>query len=428
LFFSLFDLPDQLDGLRRSFESSVTEWLNGHSPDFNGVLHAAAAPHASRLAGLSPDVLVSVAEGLRLKTPTDAKETDEGADPIAEPPLRLPAEAPVLGWMWRPPWWCFLLPARWMANWGAQQALRTFSEAMDHYKRVLRDLLVAAGNRWLDEFTIVVEIAIQQRADHIHKMLLTKVARDTFHQIESDLQRVEAMAEQLENGDSAAARADVASTDVPAISPNSLKPCILCRELSTALNSFLATYQYELATNNSRQLSHAECGGFCPLHTWMYEGIASPHGVSAGYPPTLDEVSHRLRSIANSAPATEIAREIARILSHSERCPACRMLENAERHLIMVQAKAIQERLRPALCLPHAGHVLRAVVDDQLAREFVLDRAVVLERIAEDMRLFALKTGAIRSQLAVGDEERAFRRGLQQLVGEKNLAIARRIE
>jgi hypothetical protein len=104
------------------------------------------------------------------------------------------------------------------------------------------------------------------------------------------------------------------------------------------------------------------------------------------------------------------------------------MLDNAEHDLIAAQAKAAHSGSRPSLCLPHAHHVLQAVADEQGARELILDQAAALERIAEDMRLFALKTDAVRHHLTVADEEYAFRRGLKQLVGERNLAMARRVD
>jgi GTP-binding protein EngB required for normal cell division len=428
LFFSLFDVPDELNRLRLSFESSVAEWLKEHSSEFEGVVHNAAAPHANRLAALAPGVLVSAAGDLGLTTPNEIDQAFESADPVAELPLRMPAKGPAFGWGWRPPWWCFLLPARWLANWAAQEALRTFTCAIEQYQSRLRDLVVAAGKRWLDELTTSVETTIRLRADHIHQTLAGQVTREAFRQVESDLRRVEAMTEELRGENGVSGPDNATAIAESGISLNSLKPCALCRGLSTALASFLSRYQYDLATNHDRQLSHAECGGFCPLHTWMYESIASPQGVSAGYAPTLERTSQLLRSAVNLAPAGLFAREVASSLSNSQRCPACRMLDNAEHDLIAAQAWAAHSGSRPSLCLPHAHHVLQGVTDEQAARELILDRAAALERIAEDMRLFALKTDAVRHHLTVADEEYAFRRGLQQLVGERNLAMARRVD
>jgi GTP-binding protein EngB required for normal cell division len=428
LFFSLFEVPDELDRVRLSFESSVAEWLKEHSSEFEAVVHDAAAPHAKRLATLAPGVLVSAAGGLGLTTPNEVDEAFESADPVAELPLRMPAKGPAFDWKWRPPWWCFLLPARWVGNWAAQQALRTFTGASEQYESRLRELVVSAGKRWLDELTMSVESTIRLRADHIHRTLTGQVTRDAFRQVESDLRRVEAMTEELRGGDGVSDPDNAAAIAESGINPNSLKPCVMCRGLSAALASFLSRYQYELATNHDRQLSHAECGGFCPLHTWMYESIASPQGVSAGYAPTLERISQLLRSAVSSAPPTLLAGEVASTLSNPQRCPACRMLDNAEHDLIAVQAMAVRQRQRPSLCLPHAEHVLQAVADEQAAKELILDRAAALERIAEDMRLFALKTDAVRHHLTVEDEEYAFRRGLQQLVGERNLAMSRRVD
>ena len=60
-----------------------------------------------------------------------------------------------------------------------------------------------------------------------------------------------------------------------ALLPNDKAECHRrIRELQSF--QFLSPFQYELSINPKTQRDHAEHGGFCSLHTWQYESIASP--------------------------------------------------------------------------------------------------------------------------------------------------------
>jgi hypothetical protein len=56
------------------------------------------------------------------------------------------------------------------------------------------------------------------------------------------------------------------------------RPCEICEHIQKQSFHFLSQIQYELATNPKAQRDHAEHSGFCSLHTWQYESIASPQG------------------------------------------------------------------------------------------------------------------------------------------------------
>ena len=64
---------------------------------------------------------------------------------------------------------------------------------------------------------------------------------------------------------------------------------------------------HEIAMNPQAQRARTEHGGFCSLHTWQYESIASPQGTCSGYPALLN---HLATSCAEAATA-ELTSEAA---------------------------------------------------------------------------------------------------------------------
>ena len=80
----------------------------------------------------------------------------------------------------------------------------------------------------------------------------------------------------------------------------SIGTCEMCRAVMGKTMRFLARYQYDLSTRPGTQEQHAKDGGFCPLHTWHYEQIASPRGVCTAYPALLNRAAGHLRSFATN--------------------------------------------------------------------------------------------------------------------------------
>jgi hypothetical protein len=76
--------------------------------------------------------------------------------------------------------------------------------------------------------------------------------------------------------------------------------CEVCKAVMGKTMKFLARYQYDLSTQPRSQEHHAGDGGFCPLHTWHYEQIASPRGVCTAYPALLNQLAGRLRYLATN--------------------------------------------------------------------------------------------------------------------------------
>jgi small GTP-binding protein len=197
--------------------------------------------------------------------------------------------------------------------------------------------------------------------------------------------------------------------------------CEVCARVFKDLTEFLRHYQYELSTRPELQQRHAENGGFCPLHTWHYEQITSPHGVCASYPALLARLAEGLRQVAETEPNVRCLDETLPQLH----CPACevrwRAEDNAVQALMARRAKAgaLDRMLLSPLCLPHLRLILARSKDEELSRYLLESEADLLERTAEDMQRYAVRHEALRRALTSAEERNSYLQGLQMLVGHK---------
>jgi GTP-binding protein EngB required for normal cell division len=205
--------------------------------------------------------------------------------------------------------------------------------------------------------------------------------------------------------------------------PGSSRPramaCGICRTVLEAQLSFLSQYQYALSVHAAVQEAHAMADGFCPLHTWHYEQMASPRGVCTGYPALLTRVAERLRAMAADGAGTSYAG--APLLD--PQCPVCHVRWATEDTALsaMLARSGSGPPEHPSLCLPHL-QLLLGRTDDPSSRRCLLDREVALfERVAEDMQRYAIKYDALRRGLASKEEEDAPLRALQLLVGHRSV-------
>ena len=197
--------------------------------------------------------------------------------------------------------------------------------------------------------------------------------------------------------------------------------CEVCAQAFKGLTEFLRHYQYELATRPEVQKNHAERGGFCALHTWHYEQIASPHGVCSSYPALLSRLAESLRRVAQ---LDGTAGEMDRIVPPLQ-CPACEVRwkaeDNAIASLMARRAKAGSLERTPLspLCLPHLRLILARSTDQEFSRYLLECEADLLERTAEDMQRYAVRHEALRRGLTSVEERNSYVQGLQMLVGHK---------
>jgi hypothetical protein len=198
-------------------------------------------------------------------------------------------------------------------------------------------------------------------------------------------------------------------------------PCEMCRGVLHQLLEFFCHYQYDLSTQPRTQEEHARKGGFCPLHTWHYEQVASPRGICTAYPKLLNRVARRIRSLVANEPGTPAKDQ--GFMDNS--CPACRVCRDTEDKLVRATTQRLQANPESSdalvMCLPHLELLLRHVDDVSVRKRLLMREATVIERTAEDMQRYAIKHDALRRHLLSKEENDAPLLALQLLTGHRNV-------
>ena len=100
--------------------------------------------------------------------------------------------------------------------------------------------------------------------------------------------------------DDGSARPEVfASPVVPFANLHQLPSCEICAHIAARLWDFLCGYQYDLGMSPEEQQRFASRAGFCSLHAWEYQAIASHYGTCNGFPILFDRCAAELRAAAS---------------------------------------------------------------------------------------------------------------------------------
>jgi len=207
--------------------------------------------------------------------------------------------------------------------------------------------------------------------------------------------------------------------------PLKARTCPICAAQSQTIFDFFAQYQSKLAKDNDVRQAFVVSKGFCQVHTWQFEQLASPQGISEGYVTFIETVASELRRAAGLTRSQSI-KAIGNFLPDGKTCLACRLLRDdeviqRERLLANISTTDGQEFYRRSLglCLPHLQAILADKPPKKIREFLLLEQARHFEDLSEDMHNFTLKRDAIRSGLLNSNEENAWRRALVQLVGER---------
>jgi small GTP-binding protein len=231
-------------------------------------------------------------------------------------------------------------------------------------------------------------------------------------------------------GDNPSASRSSLPRDAPTKGPTALqlRPCEVCASVSSALWEFQRHFQYEIIVSREARRDLAERGGLCSFHTWQYESNASFQGICEGYSAVLEDWAAWMHAAATDAQADGVAAKLGARLPSEASCVLCRVRAKAESEAIAALARGFAddekralERLS-ALCLPHFAGLLAAIQNTRLARELMQRQATLLDRLAEDMKRYALKRDGVRSTLLNDEEEAASKRGLSLLARARNVA------
>lgn len=211
------------------------------------------------------------------------------------------------------------------------------------------------------------------------------------------------------------------------------RTCPICAVQAQALFAFFAQWQYTLATDTTAQRAFAAERGLCPVHTWQFQEMASPQGISDGYAPLIKALAIEMSRLIERE-VEHVAAHVASLLASTATCAACRLVrevaaEQVEQHLAhLITAEGREDYASSAgFCLPHLQATLAHVEDSidgasgrRAVVEFLLREQVRrLEDLADDLRSYALKRDALRRGLLNQEEGDAWRRALVQLVGER---------
>ena len=211
------------------------------------------------------------------------------------------------------------------------------------------------------------------------------------------------------------------------------RTCPVCAAQGQALFAFFAQWQYTLATDASAQRAFAAEGGLCPVHTWQYQEMASPQGISDGYTPLIERMADELPDLVERG-AEGAATHLASLLADTTRCPACHLVRaTATERATHLLARLTSEAGRAdyasssGLCLPHLqvtlAYMEKSIVGTEernMVTKFLLSEQIRhLEDLADDLRSYTLKRDALRRGLLNQEETNAWRRALVLLVGER---------
>jgi GTP-binding protein EngB required for normal cell division len=209
--------------------------------------------------------------------------------------------------------------------------------------------------------------------------------------------------------------------------------CPICVVQAQALFTFFAQWQYTLAKDASAQRAFATERGLCSVHTWQYQEMASPQGISDGYAPLIETLAIELARLMEYS-VEHVAAPLATLLASTARCAACRLVHEtaAEKVEQLLASLATAEgradyTSSAGLCLPHLQATLAhleysvdGTIEHGAVAEFLLREQVRrLEDLADDLRSYALKRDALRRGLLNQEESDAWRHALVQLVGER---------
>jgi GTP-binding protein EngB required for normal cell division len=366
----------------------------------------------------------------------------EISPPCAEKSEAAPPDVAIAGmthlkWSPRLPWWAYLAPARWFPT----PMIKRFTVALDELLAQYRsnvDATIRCGmHEYLDRVSREIVTRIDANVARIKGALLSNGSGESRGVFEELLDRARHLRRQFDNEEDRRTQPENSGSngsDVTAARSSaavrSMRACPICGAVVQAIFDFLSKLQYELSMDGEAQHEHAETGGFCPVHTWLYANLTSPLGIARAYPAVLKARAAELRSLSRTARTIE---ELTSGLEESSGlhpvCKVCVIASDARDKAIaeMLSGRAANGSQDPAsLCLLHLQPALRRCADLKSGRELVGECGRALDRVADDMRRYALKRDAIRRNLTTADEREAHQVGLSKLAGDRRLAFVQR--
>ncbi len=205
--------------------------------------------------------------------------------------------------------------------------------------------------------------------------------------------------------------------------------CAVCNRMNNAAVHFFANWQYALSAQERPRRAYAASLGFCSLHTWQLEAVASPQGLSIGFSNLMERLSADLNRLAASE-ESNTSESVQALAQDPGRCSVCRLVQDVEETYLkglagFVRTGEGQKAYTDSqgVYLRHLGMLISSVPSEEVVR-FLLDHAArrFLE-ISEDMRNYALKRDALRRHMHNQDEKDAYLRALIHTAGAKRVCF-----
>jgi len=217
----------------------------------------------------------------------------------------------------------------------------------------------------------------------------------------------------------------IQASDIPA----TIRECDICARVAEATFQFLAAQQYQLGGDEKTRTALETRGGFCGPHTWQFEAMAAPKEIATAFPGVLERQAAHLRHAAErGADRVGTARMVASAVPTAATCSACAVARQAVREGVAVVAARLKRDLAgglrslSAICLPHLAELIAAIEEPEVMQAVLQREADLMERLAEDMRGFALKRDGMQRHLTSKEETAAGERGLRVLLGNPRAA------
>ncbi|MFB3776687.1 MAG: dynamin family protein [Bryobacteraceae bacterium] len=411
------ELQRLAEGAQEVADKRLSQWLAARQAEFASALRSLSAEGVSQLEGLNREALESAAELFGLP-PAEVAEWTANADEAA---FRWTTATP-LSWSPRFAWELELFAPEWLRRRVLREYRRTLEAAVSAYRDRVAEGVAEAGGEWAADLGAEALRNLKHLGSQVASVIEGHGTSPLAGKAVELLSRLDKVRRELVDG---GAGETVAGAWSPMDKHPATRPCFICERIAAELFDFFSQRQYDLATNEAQQRAHTANGGFCPLHTWQYERIASPHGVCLSYAPLLAAVARHLRSIASSASSVgSMLDRVQDVYPSAGRCAACQRTAEAERAAVEQYRQAAAGRgvAGSTLCMPHLGAVLGRETDIEAARSLIFEQARTLERISEDMQTYALKHEAARRELMSGEEWSAYMTGLSLLAGNRKLS------
>jgi len=202
--------------------------------------------------------------------------------------------------------------------------------------------------------------------------------------------------------------------------------CPICNHMEDGIFEFLAKWQYALTNDEGVQQDYATELGFCAAHTWHLAAMATPRGISHGYPKLLEHIAEELAKLNGASP--DISSGIAALLKKSESCRVCRLLQDTEgMYIRRLAALLSKEDMRVAYarsqgaCLRHLSLLVPYLTSREVIRFLLSEKSKRLKETVENMQRYAAKHEARERDLINRDEQYAYLRALVHIAGARNI-------